>query len=580
MCTIKPTQNASTAIQPLFLACILMMLTLMTYWPVSGHQFVNYDDDLYVTENHRVQSGLTWKNMAWAFSSLEASNWHPMTWLSHMLDCELFGVNPKAHHLTSLFFHVTNTILLFFLFKGMTQALWKSAFLAALFALHPLHVESVAWVAERKDVLSTFFWILTTGAYGWYVRKSRIPRYLLVLVLFALGLMAKPMLVTLPFVLLLLDYWPLGRLNTESRQRKHALKAFFPLLKEKWVLFLLAAASSFMTLHAQSQGPAVQSLENIPILIRIANALVSACTYITMTFWPSRLSVYYPHPLNALPLWKIAVSALLILAVTGFVLHKRKGRPYLLVGWFWYLGTLFPVIGLVQVGGQAMADRYTYIPLIGLFIMVTWGVSNLVEEKALLRKTSSVTAVVVLLILTVCTRTQVGQWKDSEMLFRQALLVTSKNQLAHNQLGFALYEKGKLDESISQYKKAIDITPQYVDAHVNLGNAYKDKGRLNEAILQYRKALSYAPNHAVATNNLGIVLAMQGNMRAAAALFSRVLKIDPGNFRAHNNLGIVWARQGQFEKAIFHFSEALKINPLSASARENLQRALNVKGGQ
>jgi Tfp pilus assembly protein PilF len=559
--------------------CLFLILaTTGVFWQVRNHDFVNYDDTRYVTKNANVQGGLTVKGLIWAFTTGDVSNWHPLTWISHMLDCQIHGLDPGGHHLTNVFLHAVNGGLLFLVLRLMTGAVWRSAIVSALFALHPLHVESVAWVAERKDVLSTFFWLLTMLAYTWYVKRPGFEKYLTVVAALALGLMAKPMLVTLPFVLLLLDYWPLGRFDVEVPSIGNNLKRLWRLVWEKWSLFLLSLASSIITFLVQQRGLAVQPLELIPAESRIANAFVSYASYVWKMIWPTHLAVYYPHPLESLQKWQIMAAAFLVLSIFGMVLWGIRRRPYLIVGWLWYLGTLVPVIGLVQVGGQAMADRYTYVPLIGLFISFVWGISDITATRSRLKGALAVSAAVVVVIFAICTSFQLRHWKNTKTLFEHALQVTSRNQLAHNQLGLALLKEGSPEKATEHLLEALRITPQYVHAHINLGNAYKDQGEVDKAEQEYRRALRYVPSHATANNNLGILLAMRGKTDEALTLFSKVLEIDPDNARAHNNMGIALAKRGEFGKAIEHFSAALRIDPQHASARQNLKRALDRQG--
>ena len=402
------------------LVCLfLVMATLAVYWQVQNYDFVNFDDNDYVYDNRHVQDGLTLKSIIWAFTNIHASNWHPVTWLSHMMDYQLYGMNPGRHHLTNLLFHIANTLLLFLVFRKMTDSLWQSGFVAALFALHPLHVESVAWVSERKDVLSTFFWMLTMWSYIWYVEHPAVKRYILVVLFFALGLMSKPMLVTLPFVLLLLDFYPLNRFQSQqpkgsanAQQRSIALR----LILEKIPLFVLVAMSSAMTFYAQKHGKTVASLEVIPLKSRVANALVSYVSYIIKTIYPSKLAVLYPHP-GILPWWQIAGACLLLVTISFLAIRVVKQSPYFVVGWLWYLGTLVPVIGLVQVGIQSMADRYTYVPLIGIFIIIVWGIPELVAQWRYRKICLATLATVVLTILMAMTWKKVGYWKSSITLF-------------------------------------------------------------------------------------------------------------------------------------------------------------------
>ena len=497
------------------LVCVfLAVATLAVYWQVGSYEFVNYDDNYYISDNSHVQQGLTGDSIIWAFTATHIANWHPLTWLSHMLDCQLYGMNPTGHHLTNVFFHLVNTLLLFLVLKWMTGALWRSGFVAALFALHPLHVESVAWVAERKDVLSTLFWMLTMWAYLGYTKRPGVKRYLLILLFFALGLMAKPMLVTLPFVLLLLDYWPLGRIwlgqsgiehpvaNQANIAAKKPRTQIFRLLLEKTPLFALAAVSSVVTFIVQKSGGAVKALETYPFNIRITNAMVSYFRYISKAIWPQKLAALYPHPGQSLPMWHAALAGLLLVVISTVVIRAGRRCPYLPVGWLWYVGTLVPVIGLVQVGEQAMADRYTYVSLIGLFIIIAWGVPELVKGWRQRRLALGVSAGVLLLGLMVCTWFQARHWKDTITLFTHAVNVTANNYVAHYSLGLALGKEGKLEESMEHSYKALRIKPDYADAHNNLGTALAKQGRMKEAAAHFSEALRINPDYQKARENL------------------------------------------------------------------------------
>jgi len=589
------------------LACLfLVIVTLAVYWQVGNHAFVNYDDNEYVTENRHVQAGLTPESITWAFTATHASNWHPLTWLSHMTDCQIYGLNPRGHHLTNVLFHILNSILLFLIFRRMTGAFWKSAFVAALFALHPLHVESVAWVAERKDVFSTFFWMLTMGSYVWYVERPGASRYLLILLFFILGLMAKPMLVTLPFVLLLLDYWPLGRFQVKKpapvqisdeeppkdtkgkkiKAQRHTAKnavqeneittsdyqwlRALPLIREKIPFFVFAATSSVVTFIAQQSGGAVRSFDILPLTVRVSNAFVSYISYIVKMIWPYNLAVLYPHP-NDFPIWQAAGACLLLILISFITIRTIRRFPYLIVGWLWYLGTLVPVIGLVQVGIQSMADRYTYIPLIGIFIIIAWGISDLAERCNYRKDLLIVTSAILLSILTVVTWFQVRHWSNSITLFKHAINVTANNYMIHNNMGTALAELGKIDAAIAHYAEALQINPGYAKAHNNLGNALDRQGRVDEAIDHYAEALRINSGYAKAHYNLGNVLARQGRVDEAIDHYAEALRINPGYAKAHNNLGNTLARQGKLDEAIGHYSEALRIRPDDAETRANLK---------
>jgi tetratricopeptide (TPR) repeat protein len=609
------------------LVCLFLVIaTVAVYWQVSNHEFVNFDDDRYVTENTHVQAGLSRESVIWAFTATDVANWHPLTWLSHMLDYQLYGMNTKGHHLTNVFFHLANTIFLFLVLKWMTGALWRSAFVAALFALHPLHVESVAWVAERKDVLSTFFWILTIWTYLRYVERPAFHRYLLILFSLALGLMAKPMLVTLPFVLLLLDYWPLYRFQLSQPGSAHPIKKqaslcatklraeYFRLLWEKIPLFALAAISSIVTFLVQRSGGAVGDWEIYPAKIRIANALVSYVSYIGKMIWPHNLAIFYPHPGQNLQLWQAAGAGLLIGLITMAVLRLARSHPYLIVGWLWYLGTLMPVIGLVQTGTQGMADRYTYVPLIGLFIMIAWGFSELGAKWRYQRIGLALAASVILAASMILTWTQLHHWKSTFKLFEHARNVTVDNYLAHNNLGIAYARQGNIETAIDHYTKAVQIKPNLPRSHNNLGNAYARQGRMNEAIAHYTLALQIKPDFAGAHNNLGnvlagqgkneeaifhfaraqqlqpdfaeasfnmgSVLARQGSMDEALAQFTRALELKPDFAEAHNSMGVILARTGNLDDAIVHFHEALKLKPTFIQAHNNLRIALQQAGHQ
>jgi len=500
--------------------CLFLIVgTLTVFWQVQHHDFIDLDDHLYVTENNHVQAGLTKKGVIWAFTTFHAANWHPLTWLSHMLDCQLFGMRPGMHHLTNLLFHILNSLLLLLVLRKMTGAWWRSAFVAALFALHPLHVESVAWVAERKDVLSTFFWLLTMWVYAHYAERPTFDRYLLVLLSFALGLMAKPMLVTLPFVLLLVDYWPLGRLQLGQSCNDGNLRikksSAFRVVWEKIPFFVLAAMSGVLTLLAQQKAGALRTLDIIPLKIRTANALVSYISYIGKMIWPHNLAVFYPHP-GIVPMWQAVGAGLSLICLCVLsVMFVRAGRrfPHLAVGWLWYLGTLVPVIGLVQVGSQAMADRYTYVPLIGLFIMISWGFYDLVRGWKNRRMVLAISTGVVLLALMACTWSQVRLWKNSTLLFKHALNVTDNNYKARNLLGIASERQGRLKEALRHYSEALRIKPEYADAHNNQGVALARQGRLKEAISHFSEALRIKPDYVDAHNNLGVALEQQGRLK-------------------------------------------------------------------
>jgi len=588
----------------LIICLFLVLVTLTCYWQIINHDFINYDDDAYVTENHNVQNVLTLKNIVWAFSAEVSGNWHPLTILSHMLDCHLFGLNAGFHHLTSLFLHIANTLLLFVVLRRMTAALWQSAFVAALFALHPLHIESVAWVAERKDVLSTLFWMLTMIAYEHYARHQSLSRYMLILFFFALGLMAKPMLVTLPFVLFLLDYWPLKRL-------RFGQSIAWPLIFEKAPLIALSAVSCTITWIVQQHAGAVAPMDVFPVTVRIANALVSYVTYIGKMIWPFHLTVLYPHP-QSLPWWQGASAFLFLMLISFLIFRAVKQRPYFAVGWLWYIGTLFPVIGLVQVGGQAMADRYSYIPLIGMFIAITWASSDLFIQFRRRKSGTIFLAVMLLSILSATTFLQLRYWNNSITLFEHTLLASSDNHVAHYNLGAALEKEGRNAEAIQHYCEVLRIYPKFAEAHCRLGVLYTKQGnipvalrhlyaalyinpeyagahnelglaltkqdRIDEAVKHYSEALRLVPEYAGAHNNMGIAMLSQGRAKEAIRHLLNALRINPENANTYYNMGIAMATQGRITEAIRFYSEALRLNPRDAEAHNNLAISLSNQG--
>ena len=542
------------------IAVLLALATLLAYWPVVECGYLNLDDNVYVTGNPAIWGGVTLAGAPWAFSTTHAGLWHPLTWLSHMLDVQLFGPNPAGHHATNLLLHVANVVVLLLVLVRATGALWPSAAVAALFALHPLHVESVAWVAERKDVLSGFFGLTTIWAYVRYAQRPAPGRYALVVLSLALGLMAKPMLVTLPLVLLLLDRWPL--------RRGMSLR----LVVEKLPLLALAAAASVMGIVAGQRADAVGSLARFPLEARLANALVSYARYLGKTLWPSRLAVFYPYP-SVWPAWQLAGAAVLLAAVTTVAIVHMRRRPYLLVGWLWFLGMLFPVSGVVQAGSQAMADRFTYLPLIGLFVMAAWGGRDLLARWPVPPPALEACALALLLALGCTTWRQVGYWHDSTRLFTHALEVTSANWLAHNNLGDALAREGKLEEATGHFAESVRLEPSNPDAHYNLGVALHRQGRPAEATLHYREALRLAPDYPNAHNNLGVALLDGGEVEQAIGELQQAFLMhqDPST---HFNLGLALAKQGRTDEAIEHYREAVRLQPAFGEARQHLADAL------
>jgi tetratricopeptide (TPR) repeat protein len=543
--------------RPRLIALLLAFATLVIFLPVGSHQFVNYDDTDYVTENPFVKNGLSLTDLGWAFTTFHAGNWHPLTWISHMLDCQLFGPNAGAQHFVSVLWHAANAALLFALLLRLTKKIWPSAFIAALFAWHPLHVESVAWIAERKDVLSTFFALLALLSYAKYVEasKAQSPKakvfFAYSLLAFAFGLMAKPMLVTLPFVLVLLDFWPLQRFP---------LSAFrLPLLLEKWPFFLLAAISCIVTFFAQRQGEAVVSLESVPLLYRLENAPVAAAEYVVKLFWPVDLCAIYPmHPISV---WQLAASVAGLLLISIAAWRGRASKPYLLVGWLWFLGTLVPVIGLVQVGGQALADRYTYIPSIGFFIAVVFWLDDFSRR---MKTPKMITAGVAAVILTGCvlvTENQLSFWRDSETLFRRAVAVTQNNDIALVNLGVALDVQNRFDEALAVYRQAAQLAQSRYQLHNNLGNILDQLGRHDESLAEYREAIRLRPGDAYLHNAAGSELAALGRFGEAMQEFAEAERLAPGYAQPHAETAKALFLQGRDAEAVNELHRALQIEP-------------------
>jgi tetratricopeptide (TPR) repeat protein len=563
---------------PILICVALAILTVITFWSLKDCGFINLDDNHYVYENAYVQSGLNWNSIGQTFSSelvKTSGNWHPLTWLSLMLDYQVFGLNPQGYHLINLLFHVMNIILLFLIFRRMTKSLWPSAFVAALFAIHPLHVESVAWIAERKDVLSTFFWMLTLGAYSYYVESPGFRRYCFVFLFFALGLMAKPMLVTLPFVLLLLDYWPLQRfqeIKPDHKIQKETLETktpadpeykwslIYPLLWEKVPLFVLAILSSIVTYIAQQSSGAVQSIKVLSLSSRIGNAFVSYIVYIGKMIWPNNLAVFYPYSRLLVP-WQVLGTVLLLIAITMAVFWKVKRSPYLATGWLWYSGTLVPVIGIVQVGGQVMAERYTYIPLIGLFIMVAWGVPDLLKKWKYRKAILLTLSVLSILFLSIITWTQVGYWQNNFTLYDHTLKVTDYNWPIYNFRGFAYSTIGNYRQAIEDYGRAIEIKPDYAEAYINRGVAYSTIGNYRQAIEDYGRAIEIKPDYAEAYINRGNTYNGLGNYRQAIEDLNRAITIKPDFAEAYINRGNTYNGLGNYRQAIEDYGRAIEIKP-------------------
>jgi tetratricopeptide (TPR) repeat protein len=599
--TLRPSQP---------IVCLFLAITiLLVYGQVRHFDFVNFDDGWYVTENRYVRSGVTKESLEWSFSfeNKDKSYWHPLSWLSHMLDVELFGMDPGRHHLVNVFFHILNTLFLFIVLKRMTGDFWRSALVATLFAVHPINVESVAWVAERKTVLSTFFGVLTLLSYVFYTEKSSLTRYLVVIFFFILGLLAKPMLVTLPFVLLLLDFWPLGRIGLQHagpERRNHAVG----LLLEKIPLLLLSGLCIYLASASVQGAGNVITLDAVPLKLRVANALLSYVGYIKKIIWPQNLAVYYPYPAT-LPLWQILSATVFLVGVSIFAIRLIKKHPSWTVGWLWYLGTLVPVAGLMQVGlWPAMADRWAYVPLIGLLLMIVWGLPDFQNFKGQ-RKNGMVFGLVAFcLLFSITTYIQVGKWANSITLFKHAVHVTDDNAVAHNNLANALADKGRFndaakhisaalrikpndagaynnlgnilmnqgnyEEAIPYFYKAFQINPRYADAHYNLAIALKAQGKINDGLNQYRVALRLDPDNVKVLNNLANTLIEKGRVREALRHYQVALNIDPNDPEILNNYGVALIHSGNNREAVKYFKKASSLDPEYIIAKNNLFQAL------
>ncbi|MFZ5569880.1 MAG: tetratricopeptide repeat protein [Thermodesulfobacteriota bacterium] len=556
----------------ILLICLLVFLPATTYWHISKNEFIDLDDNAYVTENSRIRQGVTIENISWAFRFNNADYWLPLAWISHMIDCSLFGLNPGWHHLTSLSIHIVNGLLLFFFLLETTGSPFRSLAAALLFSVHPINVDSVAWIAERKNVLSAFFWMLTLLSYAFYVRTPTKKRYLVILVCFICGSMAKPLLITLPFLLLLLDYWPLGRLKPyplspviqlDQSAASSYLPTVFRLVKEKIPLFALSMLSILLTLMSLKRLGHLVSGDQAPLTLRVANALVSYIKYISKAIWPRHFSIHYPYPTEIPPPWQLLGSFMLIFLVTLLSVHQIKKRPYLIVGWLWFLGTFVPAIGLTYSGvWGAINDRFAYIPLIGLFIAVVWGVSGLLKNSVI----KAAMAATGIFILAAITYLQVPHWKNSRTLFEHALSVTEGNYFVHNLLGAYLAKQGDISAAIDHYRASIRIRPNYFEAHNNLGIALARSGKLDDAIRSFHTALEMQPAMASAHNNLANVLADNGRTEEAEAHYIQAIRIRPDYTDAYTNLGILYFHLRQCRKSIDNIQFALRIDPDSQKA--------------
>jgi tetratricopeptide (TPR) repeat protein len=568
------------------LCMLLVVITAITYCKSISNEFINYDDNYYVTDNANVQNGLTINSIVWAFKETSMINYHPMTWLSHIVDYELYGTNPVGHHMTNIVLHILNSLLLFTFLTYATKKTWESFFVAALFAIHPLHVESVAWIAERKDLLSAFFGFTALIAYLSYVKRPAAIRYLLVFISYLLGLMSKPMLVTLPYVMLLVDYWPLGRFKSMNRDtltfddgstngpgaQCHRWKQ---IIIEKIPFILLSTVFCFITYYTQQKAQAVLSFEKIGLFSRIANALVAYATYMMKMVLPVRLAIIYPTTVTV-PLWQISVSLFVLTVLTALFVGLKRNYPYLLVGWLWFLGTLVPVIGIVKAGDISMADRYTYIPLVGLFVIITWGASDILEKCRSKKMVVSGLIIATIAVLSAVTMNQLTYWKNSKALFTHALDVTTNNCKAHNNLGVALAQQGNIDEAVAHFIKSYEICPTHDDAYFNLGYVFESKGNRDEAVIEYEKALKVNPRHAKAHYSLGELYARRGNFDAAAGHFQQAALSDPNNVKAHYNLGACYLRMNKIAEALNQFNIVLRIKPEHEGARRGKELSMQL----
>ncbi len=564
----RSSLTASPHKQIILLGLLLVIATIAVYHPVHAQPFANFDDADYVFDNFHVRSGLNWNTIHWAFVTQDAANWHPVTWLSHALDSQIFGIDPAGPHDVNVFFHVLNALLLFWVLQRATGFIGRSWMVAALFALHPINVESVVWIAERKNLLSMFFLLLTLAAYRWYAREPRDSRYVVVAALFAMGLMSKPQVITLPFLLLLWDYWPLQRFSfpdddspiPTGTEPAIPRKPLSYLIWEKVPLLGLCTASAVLTMRAQQAGGATSSYA---LSIRLQNAIVSYARYVENAFWPLRLSVFYPYPGNSLRAWQVGGAFLFLLAVSVGVVYGRR-RRYLPVGWFWFLGTLVPMIGLVQVGTQAMADRYAYLPLVGLFLMICWGTAEWVAEKRLPALLLPSVSVVILLTLMTVTYRQIGYWNDHITLWKHALQVTSNNWLAENNLGTALLKAGSMEAAIPHFRAAAALNPSDPNVNLNLGTYEQSRGNLPGAIERYRAAATIARNSklkARAYNNLGYAYRDLGSYPDALDSFEQAVKWNPEFASYWISLGITEQKSGNLKEAITAYSQGMHVQP-------------------
>ncbi len=557
---------------------VLVFLTGAAFLPVKNAGFVSYDDLDYVTQNPTVLKGLHPAGIGWALTTFDAGNWHPLTWVSHMLDVTLFGLKPGPHHLTNLALHATSAVLLLLLLAGMSGALWPSFLVAALFSIHPLHVESVAWISERKDVLSGLFAMLTLLAYLRYLKKPGIARYLAVVLAFVLGLMAKPMLVTLPFVLLLLDWWPLGRFSSAAGPRRPQAAVVGRLFVEKIPLLALTAISAFVTYIAQKQGGAMTDSDFFPLSARVSNAIVAYVRYLGKMFWPRDLIYFYPHPLGTLPVWQVAACLLVLALISAAAVALCRRRPWLATGWLWFLGMLVPVIGVVQVGRQAMADRYSYLPLIGLFVAIAWEARSRTQPSGPGTVARRVIVGAILVTLTILTYRQAGHWQNTQTLSNHLLSIDPRNYVAYNLKGMDLLLQHQPAAAVPLLRTSVALSPTFLDARYNLGLALAELGEIDEALIHFAAVVRATPRDAEALTNLGLQYVAKGDLPEALALFSRAAALEPRVARIQYHLGRTLDGMGRTTEAIAHYRTALALEPTYSEAHNNLGVSLAVLG--
>jgi tetratricopeptide (TPR) repeat protein len=567
---LAPSNAFQSPARRTLLLCLLLTAVVLVFYNLVGHNgFLNYDDDGYITGNPHVRAGLTWATVKWAFTTFDQGNWHPLTWISHALDFELFGLHPGGHHYMNVLLHAANAVLLFLLLQSATGFRWRSLMVAALFALHPMNVESVAWAAERKNVLSTMFFLLALYSYVWYARRPGLRRYGAVAFFFALALLSKPQVIALPFLLLLWDYWPLGRIGAPVVRGPKAQGENVPRLSSGWLvlekapLLLLSVVSAVVTIKAQKAGLAVQTFSRYSLFLRLETAVVSYVRYLEKALWPSKLVALYPHPIQLYPAWQVGAAVVLLLLITALVLRERD-RRYLAVGWLWFLGSLVPMIGLVQVGFQAIADRYAYIPFIGLFLMITWTLADWTQARKISAKWLAIPAVCCLLALGTLTYRQVGYWHDTSSFWLRTLVLTQDNFVAQNNLGEFLLNQGRTEEAAAHFRSALAIRPDSLIANLNLG-AYEDRrGNLPAAIERYQMVARHAADsgmRASAYSSLGFAYRGMGQATRAKQCFEMALQLEPDWARAMTGLGLIAQENGDTTEAIRQYSRAAAVQP-------------------